>query len=350
MFFGPWLSSYSIIVTLLVFRAFESDLLNKIIIFSSLGKAAVLINLSYFEPSTTFRCFNEVFSLLTNPSLNGCFLRNGELKKNLVNIVDNGPGEAPSSAMVQMLLIRTRKFLKMESACQMSFSEYHSKRNYVERVHSQENLALSRHGKFSSTMVHSKKENGSVEHKENMEAMAQEVIKCISSANFGGSSITCQRGIEDNEQLFNDEEDLKTFLSLSESRKEAFARNYKPSNGELLNKLCLQFGLDKAFEGNYYTDYKEMLASWRDKYTFFNCNSDQRPHQPIPDYIEWIKSSGELHYLQTEQISCLGVGSWERVPGLFMPTSILQMVFDTLILPLNGISQETLLAISLLAW
>ncbi|XP_066929109.1 uncharacterized protein [Clytia hemisphaerica] len=315
------------------------------------GKAAVLVNLSYYEPSTTFRCFNELFKLLLNPGLSGSFLNNGDLRKSLVNIVDNGPGEAPSSPLVQMLLIRTRKFLKMESVCQISFSEYHSKRNFVERVHSQENLVLSRHGKFSSTMVHEKNKAGSKEHRENMEAMAHKVIDCISDANFGGSPVTCQRGIKDDEKLFNDEEELKAFLSLSESKKETFQRNYKPTKGKLLNELCTTFNLDTDFESNYYDDYKELMTSWKDKYTFFsNSNQNQHPKQPIPDYIGWVRVNGELHYLSKDQISCLGTGTWESVPGLFMPTNILQMVFDTLVVPLNSVSRETLLAISFLAW
>ena len=62
-----------------------------------------------------------------------------------LNIVDNGPGEQPPS-LLKMLLVR---LLKLESACQVRYGKYHSKRNFVERVHAHENSALSRHGPFS---------------------------------------------------------------------------------------------------------------------------------------------------------------------------------------------------------
>ena len=57
--------------------------------------------------------------------------------------MDNGPSEQPSSPLVQMLLVRLLKFLKLKKIVQVSFAEYHSKRNFVERVHSIENFALS---------------------------------------------------------------------------------------------------------------------------------------------------------------------------------------------------------------
>lgn len=70
------------------------------------------------------------------------------MKENLIFIVDNGPSEAPSNPLVQMCLIRLWKLFNSDKICQISFAEYHSKRNPVERVHSEENLQLSRHGPF----------------------------------------------------------------------------------------------------------------------------------------------------------------------------------------------------------
>lgn len=56
------------------------------------GQAVNLIYLSHYEPETVFRCFNQLFFLLVQPSLD-CFFRNSEtgaLKENFVFIVDNG--------------------------------------------------------------------------------------------------------------------------------------------------------------------------------------------------------------------------------------------------------------------
>ena len=284
-----------------------------------------------------------------NPSLTSCFGEAGRLKSHLVNVVDNGPGEAPNSPLVQMLLIRTKKVLKMESVCQVSFSEYHSKRNFVERVHAQENKALSRHGKFSSTIVHPKGDPGSSNHRDNMEAMANEVVKCISTASFGGSSVSCQRGIRDDDQIFDDEKELKTFLSLSESRKQSFNKTYKIQKNHLSKELCMVWNLNPDFESSYYEDYLELLSAWKDKYTVFSSTSSQTPSQPIPDYVRWLNTS-KLHYLSAEDTKSLGDGPWARSPSLFMPTRILQLLFETLVVPLNGLSEETTLALSILTW
>ena len=44
----------------------------------------------------------------------------------------------------------------------MSYAEYHSKRNPVERVHAAENEVLSRHGAFSNNEIHSSPETGKI--------------------------------------------------------------------------------------------------------------------------------------------------------------------------------------------
>jgi hypothetical protein len=100
-----------------------------------------------------------------------------------VFVTDNGPSESPSSALVQMWLSRLLKFLKLERVSQISFAEYHSKRNFVERVHSAENEALSR-TIFRSNAIHEKAVAGTKVHKENMEDMARKVKECIEQAKF----------------------------------------------------------------------------------------------------------------------------------------------------------------------
>ena len=40
--------------------------------------------------------------------------------------MNNGPAESPSCALLQMLLVRLRKFLQLKSVTQVSFSEYHT--------------------------------------------------------------------------------------------------------------------------------------------------------------------------------------------------------------------------------
>ena len=120
------------------------------------GQTVNLIYLLHYEPETVFHCFNELFLLLVQPSLDRVF-RNpetGALKNNFVFIVVNGPSEQPSSSMVQICLARLCKLLNLDRVTQVSFAEYNSKRNLVKRVHPQVNKALSAQGAFSSHAIH----------------------------------------------------------------------------------------------------------------------------------------------------------------------------------------------------
>lgn len=84
------------------------------------GKAVTLVNVSFAEPETVFRVFNELFLLMCIPSLDK-FFRNkktGKLKEIMGFIVDNGPSEAPSNLLVQMLLVRFLKFLDLDKVTQ----------------------------------------------------------------------------------------------------------------------------------------------------------------------------------------------------------------------------------------
>ena len=192
-------------------------------------------------------------------------------------VVDNGPSEQPSSPIVQMLLVRLLKFLQLKKIVQVSFAEYHSKRNFVERVHSVENFALSRHGPFSSRMLHQDSPPGSREHKENMEAMAGEVQQCLNSCQYSEKPLQSFRGIPVENFIFNDEENLKTFLSLTEERKTLAPSSlcdYKPVTNSLFDNLVISWNLNESFSSSYIEDYKvlrnkdtQVNLSHIDKYT-----------------------------------------------------------------------------------
>ena len=137
------------------------------------------------------------FKLLLEPSLDSIFRNkeSGHLKSIFAFIVDNGPGEAPSSPMVKMLLVRLLKYLDLDIVAQLSFAEYHRKMNFVESVHATENECLSRHGPFCSKSIHREFRVGDEKHKENIEAMAAEVIACIQQGKYSEHPISCFRGI-----------------------------------------------------------------------------------------------------------------------------------------------------------
>ena len=328
------------------------------------GKAVNLIYLSYFEPETVFRCFNELFFLMTQPSLDSYFrnTETGRLKENFSFIVDNGQSEQPSSHLVQMTLVRFGKFLNLDRVSQISFSEYNSKRNFVERMHPQVNKALSAHGAFVSHGIYPDAVQGSEQHRENMENMAVAVSDCLKEVKFGGRYIDVFRGLKEDEWIFNDENELKEFLSLSEFNKEVSDMSYKVKNTPLLKQLNDIWHIPKTFSGQYWEDYTILngedneRSSWCDKYTtvVFRKDDDwkgrrqERIHrQPLPDYLRWLSSGGELHYLPHNLRSSLPKGAWDRVPSCFLPSNILERAFVIL----SKTALDTFLcSLALLAW
>ncbi|CAB3980517.1 Hypothetical predicted protein [Paramuricea clavata] len=82
-----------------------------------------------------------------------------------------------------MWLVRLARVLKLKSVTQKSFTEYHSKRNLVERVHAVENRALSNEV-FSSTAVRKDYIIEDQHHRENMEHMAGEVQNCLARTQY----------------------------------------------------------------------------------------------------------------------------------------------------------------------
>ncbi len=329
------------------------------------GTAATLLNISLFEPETIHRVGNEIFLLLKHPSLDHQF-RNpdtGKLKKHFVFIVDNGPSEAPSNPLVQMWLVRLARVLKLKSITQKSFAEYHSKRNLVERVHAVQNHALSNE-LFSSKAIHPECEQGDPKHKENMEHMAEEVRKCLASTQYGGKPCTIMRGIGGQENfVFDDEEHLVAFLAKNENRKAEDVMQYKPVQNKLWKEISTLWDLDEDFVGSYREDYeivknkfheRGQRTCWMDKYstTIFNpdVEGDSKIEaftvQPLPDYVRWISTGGELHYLPLEKVQKLDTKVIDDTPAAFLPSKILEMMFKVFSYGTDNILQS----ISFLTW
>ena len=78
------------------------------------GQTVTLLNLSFHEPNTTFKCLNEICYILSLPELDTFFwdLTTNKLKKEFIFVVDDGPAEQPSSSLVQMCLVRLLSSLK----------------------------------------------------------------------------------------------------------------------------------------------------------------------------------------------------------------------------------------------
>ena len=320
------------------------------------GKAVTVLRLSHYENETVFRSINELLFLMTLPHLDSYFRdpSTGKLKQNFVFVVDNGV-DMPRSPLVGMLLVRLQRYLGIKKLTQVSFAEYHSKRNPVERAHASEERELAKHGPFARVT----KEPNTPEHKQAMEGMAEQVREVFSHGKFGGEPILCVRGQVGRENfIFDDEEEMHTFLALTEQRKLECPLVYKTRRNALSAELSNVWEVDDALEAEYAEDYQlltndsgsDIKTAWRDKYTttiFDDSSLIATPTlQPVPDYVRWYLSGGKMHYLPFEQRRDLVDGPWNKIPELFLPSRILQLVFLSLPhLPTYGTQ-----SISLLCW
>ena len=76
-----------------------------------------------------------------------------------------------------------------------------------------------------------------------------------------------------------------------------------------------------------------------------NINSTRRELQPLPDYMRWLKTS-ELHYLPYEETAVLEQGLWDEMPGIFLPTCILDLCYSLAEDP----PPDVMNLVALLAW
>ncbi len=141
---------------------------------------------------------------------------------------------------IQMALVRLLGVLNAKRITCISFAEYHSKRNYIEQVHAEENRVLSANGPFSSTPVHPSHTPGTVKHQANMEGVAEQVKSCMKRATFGGKPLLCYRGLPSDMFIFIDQDNLKSFLDLSEHLKYSFPNpTYVPVHNQLWSDITM---------------------------------------------------------------------------------------------------------------
>ena len=107
------------------------------------------------------------------------------------------------------------------------------------------------------------------------------------------------------------------------------------------------WGCAEDFERKYKDDYhylQDISKAWLDKYTTIIYSSDNPTpinefRQPIPDYIRWIETGGELHYFSFEDRNHFYSGPWDDGVGLFIPSRIMEMAFKAIPDPPNDITK-----------
>ncbi len=143
--------------------------------------------------------------------------------------------------------------------------------------------------------------------------------------------------------VFNDENELLSLLSRNEKLKNEDNWHYYPKTNNLWEEVALIWDLNTDFVECYREDYqrlenmfdKEMEQTcWANKYSMVVLKpeiSDEYKEllisQPIPDYVTWHKSSGELHFLPLEKLNQLNTDVIDATPGIFLPSNILDKSF-----------------------
>jgi hypothetical protein len=185
------------------------------------------------------------------------------------------------------------------------------------------------YGAFSSSLVHENATTGNKEHRENMGGMAKNVQNCLSQAKFGGHFIKAIRGVIASKQIFNDERELKQFLALNEERKSECTWTYTAAQNQAFQTLVLCWSLPQTFQGSYAEDYQIINGerTWKDNYstTIHDDTSVKASvlEQPIPDYIRWFQTHGELDYLSYEKTSDIITKNEIKLrAGEFLPTRV----------------------------
>ena len=182
-----------------------------------------------------------------------------------------------------------------------------------------------------------------------MEAMAnyKEVEECLKTAEFFGKPLQCFRGLRSEDYIFNDEEQLKDFLALSEERKvlaSPSVTKYETVKNYLYNNLIMSWQLSDKFTSSYIDDYNllnnKLVGSKTchvDKYTtclispefIMETSSLVTNIQPLPDFLRWVRTL-ELHYMPLIERQGLENGVWNDIPELFLPSTILELVYKTI--------------------
>ena len=215
----------------------------------------------------------------------------------------------------------------------------------MKRVHAVHNHALSNE-QFSSKGVYDDYEIGDTRHHENMQHMAEEVKQCLMHTQYGGNPCVVLRGIGgDKSFVFQDEEELVTFLRKSELRKDEDDSQCEPLKNKLWSEVATVWNLNENFVGSFRDDYQIIQNSyheegdrtcWSDKYSTVIINPDvpcERSEkfftmQPIPDYVRWLHTGGEMHHLPLEKLQKLETEVVDNTPAAFLPSKILELTSE----------------------
>ena len=146
--------------------------------------------------------------------------------------------------------------------------------------------------------------------------------------------------------------------------KSEYEGNYYPEKNELWQEVSMTWGLNEDFVGSYREDYERLenkfdeegeQTCWSNKYSTIVVNVGEEIaddckefliKQPVPDYVRWFKTGGELHYIPLEKLATLNTGIIHGTFGAFLPSNVLELAYKVL---KNDIS-SIISSIALLSW
>ena len=137
----------------------------------------------------------------------------------------------------------------------LSYAEYHSKRNPVERVHAVHTVQLEKHGPFHfNSNLHTDTKN----HEDELEKSREDIKDELNQANFGGTHNLVINGVGEEENfVFNDAENLEKFLRLNEDKKQKCEISYNANRrSKVLHELVDIWNVDPGFCTTYTEDYE----------------------------------------------------------------------------------------------
>ena len=97
----------------------------------------------------------------------------------------------------------------------------------------------------------------------------------------------------------------------------------------------------------------EERTAWKDKYTTVlyspsNDIIDRKELQPISDMLWWLNCH-KLHYMPWQEAALLEHGPWNNIPGMLLPSKVLDLRFSAMPTPPPDIARLIAL-LALLAW
>ena len=136
-------------------------------------------------------------------------------------------------------------------------------------------------------------------------------------------------------------------MSLSEEGKTLFDETYSVKKCDVLLSLHCTWDVDLDFQQSYKHDYallrnelSDERTSWEVKYTtslflhYLSLLSGKRPSHYQTIFAGLIR---ELHFMTLQKTSLLEAGPWDTIPGMFLPSKVLDLCFLTIPSPSSDI-------------